>query len=255
MHHRTKNFEGEVFRKSFRSLDNMTYDVRNSGIPVLAYSCDSESPVSLSLFIKCNDRRAQMTLCLQSLHFLQGFDDRQTVILQYDADHMVPGTISLRPATIPLPQERLNSLARAGNPQIRTLSLKLRKRCPVWCMPSAILALRPGCEAPFLQLAELARATQVSILFDHNWLHRGLQASLKRLIEHPEALSGFPVGQRYREQRLRQVDWREFSAGETDTHAGTSATIEEGELPPGYAEANRKRPRQGKLVTSLNSSY
>jgi hypothetical protein len=226
----------------------MTYDVRNSGIPALAYPCDATSPTSLSLFIKCNDRRAQLTPCQRASLLLQVFDSEQTVILQYDADHIAPGMISLGPATIPLPQERLCSLARAGNPQIRTLSLKLRKACPVWCLPPAPLAPAAGCDVPFLQLSELAQSTHVNILFDHNWLHRGLQASLQRLIEHPGELSGFPVGQRYREQQLRQVDWSVFSTTDIDAYTGATATIEEGELPPGYTEASGKRPRRGELL-------
>lgn len=227
----------------------MTYDVRTSGIPALAYPHDSQSPVSLSLFIKCNDRRAQMTLCLQSQLAVQDIGDKQMVILQYDADHMVPGTISLRPAALPLPQERLDSLSRAGNPQIRTLSLKLRKTCPVWCAPSTAFKQQPGCSASTLPLAELAQATHISILFDHNWLHRGLQAILQRLIEHPEHLSGFPVGQRYREQRLRQTDWSVFDIEVIDACGDATITVE-GELPPDYAEPSTKRLRQGEFMPS-----
>ena len=190
----------------------MTRDTRKSGIAVLAYpQSGAASPVSLSLVFKCNESRAQATLCLQSSH----------AILQYDADNILPGTVSLGPAAIPLPQARLDALARDGNPQIRTLSLKLKKTCPVWA-PSGPLTPCPG-------LANLARATAVHVVFDYNWLHRGQHASFTRLVERPEELSGFPVGRRYREQRYMQVDWRVFSI-----------TNEDAELPPVYAESSKR---------------
>lgn len=231
----------------------MTYDVRNSGIPALAYPHDALSSVSLSLFIKCNDRRAQMTLCLQTSLALQGFEGEQTVILQYDADQVVPGTISLGPATIPLPQQRLDALARAGNPQMRTLSLKLRNACPVWCLPTSVpLTPRPGCGSSFYPVAALAQSTYVDILFDYNWLHRSLQTSLQRLIKHPEELSGFPVSQRYREQRLQQANWRVFSTEAIQDDLGVATTVE-GEFPPDYAEASSKRHRQASTSHATSS--
>ncbi|KAH6644877.1 hypothetical protein C7974DRAFT_29445 [Boeremia exigua] len=215
----------------------MTYDVRKGGIPALAYPrTDPALPVSLSLIIKCHDHRAQVTLCLQSAVPVQGSD--QTVILQYDADNIVPGAISVGPAAIPLPQDRLDALARAGNPQMRTLSLKLKKTCPVW-LQSTPLTPRPGSEAPFHQLAKLARATEVEILFDNNWLHRGVTAGFQRLVGHPEELTGFPVDQHYRQQQYKLVDWRAFNIADT---RDVTATVE-GELPPAYAEGSNKRPR------------
>ncbi|KAJ8117614.1 hypothetical protein OPT61_g1228 [Boeremia exigua] len=227
----------------------MNYNVYKGGIPALAYPHhDSTSPVSLSFIIKCNDRRAQMTLCLQSSLPFEGFDDEQTVILQYDAGNLVPGAISLGPATIPLPQARLDALARAGNAQIRTLSIKLKRACPVWCHPSVSLKPRSSCDARFTQLSSLAQATQINVVFDYNWLHRGLHAAFLRLVEHPDELGNFPVGQRYREQRLRQVDWTVFSTACADVGADAAAEIEEGELPPVYAEASSKRPRQGEYL-------
>ncbi len=227
----------------------MTYSVCKGGIPALVYPhYDATSPVSLSFIIKCNHRRAQITLCLQASLPLQGLDDEQRVVMQYDAENIVPGAISLGPATIPLPQERLNALARAGNAQIRTLSVKLKSPCPVWHQSSAPLKPRPGCETQFEHLASLARTTQIEIVFDYNWLHRDLHATFQRLIEHPDELAGFPVGQRYREQRLNLGDWTVFSYEAADACADTVAAHIAGELPPVYVEASNKRSRQGEHI-------
>ncbi|KAF2853901.1 hypothetical protein T440DRAFT_293083 [Plenodomus tracheiphilus IPT5] len=222
----------------------MTHLVRKSGIPALAYpKCDAASPISLSLLIICNESPAQATVCLQTSLFIRGFDDAQTFILQYDADNFVSGPLSLTPAFIPLPQSRLHELARHGNPQIHTLSFTLKKVCPVWCAPSSVpLAPQDGFKASFDQLTNLAKATELHILFDCNWLHRDAHVPFHRLVEHPEELSGFPVNKHYR-KLYRCVDWTVFNTGGADTHADADATTEEDEPPPTYAEASSKRRR------------
>ncbi|KAF2631340.1 hypothetical protein BU25DRAFT_320872, partial [Macroventuria anomochaeta] len=213
---------------------------RKRGIPVLAYpTCDTASPVSLSLFFKCNESRAQATLCLQSSLFIHGFDDAQTFILQYDANNLIPGVISLGPANISLPQARLDEIARHGSPQIRTLSLALREVCPVWCSPSSgPLTPRPGHETALYQLAKLAQAAELHILFDYSWLRRETHAIFQRLIDHPEQLSSFPV--RYHTGQYRRADWTVFRP------------LSDVDPPPAYAESS-KRPRQ--VSTPTSSSY
>lgn len=240
----------------------MTQDIRKSGFPALAYHKCDITPVSLSLVFLYSELRAQTTLCLQSSMSLEGFDHEQRVILQYDADNIIPGTVSLGPATIPLPQNRLDALARAGNPQIRTLSLILKSACPVWCMPlSGSLVARSGYEKDFGHLANLAKATEINVLFDYNWLHREVHSSLQRLVEHTDELRGFPVHQRYRQQRYRKVDWNIFDTKGADAFADVDATTEDEEPPPVYAEASSKRPRHGKhpvpndlMICQLTSS-
>jgi hypothetical protein len=99
-----------------------------------------------------------------------------------------------------------------------------------------------GSEAAFSQLAALARATEVDVLFDETWLYGGdTLATFKRLIEHPEGFISYPVG-RYYSRLVRRENWPE--------EAGVDADAYGGDLPPPYAEASnteasKKRPRQG----------
>jgi hypothetical protein len=217
------------------------------GFPVLAYpSCDNATPVSLFLVLACNESCAQFTLCLlSSLH--QG-SENHNIILQYDASNMVPGAVSLGPATIPLPQLRLETLARGGNPQIRTLSLRLQKLCPVWCPPSFV----PAKEALDQHMIQLVKTTELEIVFDYNWLHRQHHALFHRLIEQPETLSGFPVDQRYRRLRYEQIDWAKLSVGTAYAQKSVYLGAEDGDLPPDYAEASGKRARRGKRFLLKN---
>lgn len=220
----------------------MTLDIRKSGIPVLAYpDCDA-APLSLSLMFRFNEVRATASLLLQSSLFVDGHDDKQTFVLQYDADNLKPGKSSLGPATIPLPQHRLNEVSREGNPQIRTLSLTLKKECPVWCSPLTTLATpKPDHEAAFHQLANLAKATRLHILFDYNWLHRDHHVIFQRLVDHPEQLAGFPVWRHYSKQ-YRREDWSIFNTDNDNATTEDEAPVGEG--PPVYAESS-KRPRHG----------
>lgn len=226
----------------------MTHLVRKSGIPVLAYPKHNDtSPVPLSLVIICNEHPPQATICLRSSLFIHGFKDAQTFILQYDADNFVPGPLSLDAALITLPQTQLKKVVRNGNPQIRTLSLALKKVCPIWCPRSSVSPTpEHGFETSFDQIVDLAKATKLDILFDYNWLHRDAHSLFHQLIEHSNKLSGFPVHKHYN-KLYRCVDWSVFKIRDTDAHAEADATTEDEEPPPVYAEASSKRPRHGEL--------
>lgn len=220
----------------------MTHNVRRGGIPVLAYTAsDAASPVLLSLVFKCNESPAQATLSVQTTLPVYGVDDTQTITLQYDADNLA--SCSLGPATIPLPQLRLDEITRKGNPQIRTLSLNLKQACSVWHLPtSGPLAARAGFETLFDQLASLAKATKLHILFDYHWLHRETHAIFEHLVKHPEDLSAFPVDRNFA-KKYTCADWSIFSTP-GDEHS--YATSEDEDPLPSYVEASTKRVRQGK---------
>ena len=227
----------------------MAQTVGKRGFSVLAYpSSDAASLVSLSLIFKYHEDRAQATLSLlHSSVFLQGFDDAQTFILQYDADDIIPGTIPLKPAAIALPQTRFAEIARSRSPQIRTLFLRLKSCCQIWYPFTGSIAPKPGFEAPFIQLANLAKATELCILFDYGWLRPESHSIFQRLVEHPEQLSGFPVD-RYYKGRFRRGDASIFNLLEdVDAAVETAATTDDEEPPP-YVEASSKRPRHGELL-------
>jgi hypothetical protein len=227
----------------------MTRNSGKHGFPVMAYpTTGTSSPMPLSLMIKYNKSNAQATLSLKSFIFLQGFDDAQTFMLQYDANNFVQGTISLGPATIDLPPARLDQIARSRSPQIRTLSLSLKACCPIWCPPTKSIAPKQGYDDVFQQLAALAEATKLCIVLDYQYLGDEHVALIQRLIELPDQLSGVPI--RYRADQFRLTDASVFKAYEpVHAEVETDATTED-EQPPPYAEASSKRPRHSELLVS-----
>ena len=210
------------------------YLVPKKGVPVLASArVDGAAQSCCVLVAKYCDAPLQISFYLQYTNFIHGFDDPQTFTLIYDADDLIHDATTLKTATTPLAQHQLASIARAGNPQIRVLTLTLAKPCRIRCPPSAstgILAAKSGFEAPFHQLVKLAEATEIHILLDYNWVHADNREPLER--------TGFPDGN----DRFRYVDWTDFN------------TIEEQDAPPpSYAkavdaDASRKRSRHGKSL-------
>lgn len=208
---------------------------------------DDSSPVLLSLVFKHNQSCATATLLLQSSLLIDGFDIKQAFILQYDADNLVSGQTYLSPVAIRLPQQQLIELAREGCPRMSTLCLTLKKACPIWSSSSpGLLTPQSEHEVSFHRLANIAKATRVCILFDHNWLHSDHHVIFQRLVEQPNQLSGFPVGRYYSKQTCRRVDnWSAFESGDTqDADAYATTEDEAEEAPPGYGEGS-KRPRCG----------
>ena len=81
----------------------MTRSSGKHGVPVMAYpTANASSPMLLSLNVKRNKDKRLATISLQTSLSLQGFGVAQLFVLQYDADNVEPGTLSLRPVAIPL---------------------------------------------------------------------------------------------------------------------------------------------------------
>ncbi|OAG14490.1 hypothetical protein CC77DRAFT_1000974 [Alternaria alternata] len=223
------------------------YLVPKKGVPVLASArVDGAAQSCCVLVAKYCDAPLQISFYLQYTNFIHGFDDPQTFTLIYDADNLIRDATTLKTATTLLPHHQLALIARAGNPQIRVLTLTLAKPCRIRCPPSAstgTLAAKSGFEAPFHQLVKLAEATEIHILLDYNWVHADNREPLERFFRQPNLFTGFPDGN----DRFRYVDWTDFN------------TIEEQDAPPpSYAkavdaDASRKRSRHA-ATRSLSTS-
>jgi hypothetical protein len=103
------------------------------------------------------------------------------------------------------------------------------------------------------QLANLAKATELYILFDPQRLHKTLHPILQRVVAHPDQVSAFPVARYYEDIGLTRLDASIF-----DTVLGShkdiasDATIEDEEPPP-YEARPLKRPRDGELAVPQTS--
>jgi hypothetical protein len=186
----------------------------------------------------------QISFYLQYTTFIDGFDDEQTFTLIYDADILTHGATSLKTATTALPHDQLTLIARAGNPQIRVLTLTLAKSCRIRCpISSGTLTSKSGYEAPFHRLVKLAIASEIDITLDYNWVHADNREPLERFVRQPNVFAGFPDSN----DGYRYADWAVFS------------TIEEQDAPPpSYANAvdtNASRKRSRHTTThSLSTS-
>jgi hypothetical protein len=170
------------------------------GIPVLAYSTsDPLSQRLCCLFLRYSNQDKQASIILQSSIPIHGFDDEQSFSLLIDADNMVPATNSLAIATMSLAPDQVDKIARSGGtPDLRTLSLTIKKPCPIWC-PSSCKSIAPkhGFDSPFHQFVKLIGASEVHVLFDYKWIHWDNRAPFQRIISHPEAFVRFPVDKHY----------------------------------------------------------
>ncbi|KAG9189918.1 hypothetical protein G6011_06786 [Alternaria panax] len=218
------------------------YLVSKKGIPVLAsVRGDGAVQPCCVLVAKYCDEPLQISFFLKYTCFIDGFGDEQSFTLIYDADNLIHGATSLQSATTPLPHHQLTSIARAGNPQMRVLTLTLAKPCRIRCPPTpgiGTLTPKNGHEAAFHQLVKLAKATEINVLLDYNWIHADNREPLNRFFREPNAFAGFPDGN----DGYTYVDWAVF-----DT------TEEQDAPPPSYAnavdtDASRKRSRHGKTL-------
>lgn len=224
---------------------NTIHLVRKGGIPVLAYpKHDPASPISLTFVVTYHHSSAQATLYLQCSPSVQDQNEPQAFILQYSADNFVSGSLSFESALIALPQQRLNEVGRHGKPQMRALCLSLKKVCAVWC---PLTPVTPAFQSEFqTSLTNLAKAKDLTILLDYNWVHHDMRVYFQRLVEHTAEFTGCPVpghlGKLY-----RRLDWTVFSIVEVDAPADGDAATDDEEPPPVYAEVNNKRNRYASI--------
>ncbi|EUC39903.1 hypothetical protein COCMIDRAFT_110211 [Bipolaris oryzae ATCC 44560] len=136
------------------------------GVSALAYTADDASVPWLCLLrIVKSHTDTQLGLYLEYPLPRTGVDDKQRVFLRYEGDNLVPGTISLTKLDISPAATLLTDIGRNGSHQTRSLSLTLKQPCSVWHRKDA-----PSVCPDFPKLLKLARARQVRIVFDTNWL-------------------------------------------------------------------------------------
>jgi hypothetical protein len=179
--------------KLMGSATKTVHLVAKSGIPVLVYTSDDPTRRLCTLFVRhCDTPRT--TLSLRFSIPIRGFDKEQNFLLIYHACNLVRGETKLDPAIIPLPQDLLQKISRAGNPQVQTLSLTLKETCPVYGPPSSgDIAPKSDLDPSFHQLVRLARALQIHILFDYHQVHEDQHGRFKCLIDDKTVWKGSPV--------------------------------------------------------------
>lgn len=218
--------------------------VRNEGVPALAYSLHDASvlwPCSLKML----HSDVQFVVSLEHDISVQGVDHKQLVIHRFEGDNLMPGKTSLRNVDVPLSDQSLRTIARHGQPRLRTLSLTLKAPCSVWYPHSFGKAVSSICTR-FHELLALARATEVCILFDTNWLGRNNFAQLQSAAEGSRQLTGLPVLPQFA-RLYQQADWSVLNLIQ-DASCEALPSIEDAvhDAPPPYAHVSGKRARKSK---------
>lgn len=215
----------------------MAHDIfRRGGIPVLtSLASDMPLPLPCTLVAKHSAAQQQATLSLQFRISIRGFDEEQQITLLYHADNIFANAAALKIAIVSLPQALLDQIARNKGTDMRILSLQLKAPCVVRC-PTSVETIAPH-KTPdmrFSQIHNIARATRLYILFDHNWLHPTKIARFQQVVTNPAPLSPF-----IENNKLRHADWTIFDTGVTAPPPCLSP-------PPLYEEnvSSNKRPRQ-----------
>jgi hypothetical protein len=239
--------------------------VRKEGVAALAYSANDVSVLwPCSLKILHSD--AQFVVSLEHSYSIHGFDDKQLFTLRYEGDNLMPGKTSLGDVDISLPDGSLHDIARHGQPRLRTLSLTLKTPCSVWC-PHSFGNGMSSLETSFHKLSTLARATDVRIVFDTNWLGKKNLARLRSAVEASRQLTGVPVIPQFA-RLYQQADWSIVSSiqgAKSGPHRPTGdltskavPSIEDAvagappfedaiyDAPPSYAQVSNKRSRNSK---------
>ncbi|KAL6158935.1 hypothetical protein ACJQWK_04170 [Exserohilum turcicum] len=246
--------------------------VRNDGVSALAYSINDASVLwPCSLKILYSD--AQFVVSLGHSISSHGIDDKQLITFRYEGDNLMPGKTSLENVAVSLPDGSLDSIARHGQPRPRTLSLMLKAPCSVWYPHSfgnRVSSLPTG----FHELLTLARATEVRIVFDINWLGKNNLARLQSAVKGSRQLTGVPVIPQF--ARLYQkADWSILNSildVKSEAHLPTEDLTSEAvpsiedavaeappfedalhDAPPSYAHVSGKRPRDARTSLTPDS--
>ncbi|KAF9691090.1 hypothetical protein EKO04_010925 [Ascochyta lentis] len=220
------------FNLDFKAL---AYPASNLSKPV--------SPCHCSLVFRCDDASKQATILLVAK--IPTTHDTQTFVLQYDADNLLSGTVSLSSGNNLLPRLQLDDLLRDNvnkHFDIKTLALSIQQPCPLWCTEAQSFSPSPGCEPAFRQFVDLAKSTTIHIVFDYKYIRKEHQGKFKAFSKVAKGLVGYPVEEHLKKQGLRKASWGVFVP--TDAVGA----------PPAYeTSSTRKRPRQTSPSSSCHS--
>lgn len=209
------------------------------GFKALAYPVpnvlDPVSPCQCSLIFRCDDASKQATVLL--VVQIPTTHDVQLFALQYDADKLLSGTVSLTSGNSHIPRPQLDELLRNKDNKhwdIKTLALSVDQSCPLWCPATMSFSPQPGCDSSFREFVELTKATTIQIAFDYKYVRKEHQGMFKAFSKAARGLTGYPIDGILIKQGLRRASWEVF------------CPVDDIGAPPAY-DNPRKRPRQGEL--------
>lgn len=126
---------------------------------------------------------------------VHGSIDAQVFHTLYDADNLVPATTTCATAKRTLALTKSSYVARYQKSEVRALSLNLKKPCAILCPNiSGSIAPQPSHELHFRQLVDIARAMEITMMFDWKWCQPEEIGPFLTVVSLPETFTGFCIG-------------------------------------------------------------
>lgn len=229
---------------------NLDLDSNPKALAYPASNLSDEEPVTpclCSLIFRCDNAQHATLLLVVRTPTAHSAADAEFV-LQYDGDNLVPSHVKLVNGIGRLERTQLDELApQKGKGKqrldVKTLQLSIKRPSPVWCPASTpTFSPRPGREheSALQQLVDLAKETEIHVVFDFNQLHQSYHSSFKAFGKAFRGLIGYSVEAPLVERGLKKASWEVFAPTKV---AGA---------PPAYdAPRPRKRRRKGKSLGTL----
>ncbi|KAL1591544.1 hypothetical protein SLS60_011792 [Paraconiothyrium brasiliense] len=213
-------------------MSRLDFLFRKGGIPALASCVSSTTQASCasSLVVRVSESSKQATIELEFELPVRGFETHQRITFVYDSSNFASGAIPVKGLHVSSEQtEQIARISRSPT-EYKPMSMRLTLIEPcVVISPSRSISPKEGHELRFEQVATLAKATELDIVFDSLWMHRDKDAQFRYLIANA-SLTGFA---RKNADTVKEDDWTIFGVDE--------AVLPD--VPPPYDLTSRKHSR------------
>ena len=181
------------------------------GVPVACLTSEPSSPSCHLRIFKDRDNHNQITLALHITATLQGAEEEQAFIVQYDGDNLQSAAVDL--GSLNTRSDVRDKIARHADPDFKTLTLILRRPAPIWCPRDQAIAPQAnvGSVTTFNEVVNLAKATTVNLVVDFKWLAPDEQSVIRHIVKGKGILAGFPSIPKYYTRYWARKDWTDFA--------------------------------------------
>jgi hypothetical protein len=193
------------------------------GVPVVCLNSEPSSPSCHLRIFKNRDNHNQITLALHIAATLQGAEEEQAFIVQYDGDNLQSAAIDLEPLNIRFCVG--DEIARHADPDFKTLTLCLKQPAPIWCPRDQAITPQANVESVniFNHVVNLAKATTVNLVVDFKWLAPDEQSVIRHIVKGKGIFAGFSSIPKYYTRYWVRRDWTDFAPAATSELSGKRA--------------------------------
>ncbi|KAG9197009.1 hypothetical protein G6514_002535 [Epicoccum nigrum] len=227
-------------------MSNLSVKLKK-GVPVVCLNSEPSSPSCHLRIFKNRDNNNQITLALHIAATLQGAEEEQAFIVQYDGDNLQSAAIDLEPSNIRSCVR--DEIARHADPDFKTLTLCLKQPAPIWCPRDQAIAPQANVESVdiFNHVVNLAKATAVKLVVDLKWLAPDEQSVIRHIVKGKGIFAGFSSIPKYYTRYWVRRDWTYFAPAATPGLSGKRAR------PSFSSSGSASPPTKRVLLDDLNA--